>query len=218
MDSDLSHEDLANAVDQVVEEVLESAGVQVPPVDALALARRHGLELELDPGLTEEQRHAVAAHALGKHFKPAILTQLGLDPAARRPMMGESLAGLFAGRLLVPSLFFDEDASYEGFELPALKARFATAEVEVIALRLLDLPEPCVVTVLEDAEVRRRKSNGPRVKKKLAPAEVECERQVARDGQPHVVRKAGWTVQGWPVVSAGRRRVVLRSVVEEEQG
>src|SRR5207247_441839 len=109
------------------------------------------------------------------------------------------------------------DASAAGCDLLALARRYRTATAEDVAFRLLDLPEPCVITVVEDDEVRQRKSSGPRVKKKLERAEEECNRRVCERGEAHVVRQGGWTVQGWPVLVGGRRRVILRSVVDEDQ-
>src|SRR5262249_18048923 len=104
------------------------------------------------------------------------------------------------------------------FDLLDLKARYRTASHEVIAWRMLDLAEPCIVTVVDNDHVHRRRSNAWRTRKELAPAERECQRYISRHGQPRVVRSAGWTVQGWPVHQPGWKREILRSVVDEDRG
>jgi len=216
MDLELSHEDFTRAVDRTVNELLESAHIDRPPVDAVALAAHLRLTLDLDPDFSAHQRQAAAAHAIGEHLRPELLQRLGIDPNARRALMSESLPRLFTERLLIPSIWFKEDAA-DG-DLFALTKRYSTASPEMIAFRFLDLPEPCVVSVVEDDQVWRRKSNGVRVRKKLEPPEVECVRLVSRHSEAQVVRRGGWTVQGWPISSGGRLRVLLRSVVDEETG
>ena len=65
-------------------------------------------------------------------------------------MAGESLANLFAYRLLVPSCWFAIDAKTMDYDLLALKKRYATSSHEVLAWRFLDLPEPCIITIIDD--------------------------------------------------------------------
>lgn len=233
MIEELPREDVLHGVDRAVEELLAAAGVEGPPVDALALARHLGLEVRVEegapprgrsrraadneivlhPGLSEEQRHAAAARAAGDHVKSSLLARLGFDPG-QRPTAGASLPGLFADRLLVPTAWFRSDAPSSGYDLAELKSRYRTASHELIAWRLLDLPAPCIVTVVDDDKVHRRRSNAWRVKKELDPVEQQCQRHVARHGGPHELRANGWTVRGWPVPCAGWTRVVLRSVVD----
>jgi hypothetical protein len=83
-----------------------------------------------------------------------------------------------------------------------------------LAWRLLDLPEPCVITVIDDGQVQRRRSNAWRVRRELAAPERACQRYVNHHGRPHVVRAGGWTVQGWPVPRPDGMREVLRSVLD----
>src|SRR5207249_5637969 len=161
-----------------------------PPVDAVALARHLGLPSDEGPrrgrkrsssddpaspaATTEEQQQWEAAQAIGAHLKPALLERLGFAPGEKRPMMGESLSGLFARRLLVPSAWFSADAPSCSYDLLRLKERYRTAPHEMIAFRFLDLPEPCIITVIQDEKVHRRRSNTWPVKKRLEPAETEC--------------------------------------------
>jgi hypothetical protein len=81
---------------------------------------------------------------------------------------------------------------------------------------MLDLPQPCIITILDNDQIHRRRSNAWRVKRALAIAEVQCQRYVHEHGRPHVFRQTGWTVQGWPVHQHDWKREVLRSVVEGE--
>src|SRR5262249_25765173 len=97
-----------------------------------------------------------------------------------------------------------------------LKKRYRTSSHEVIAWRLLDLPEPCIITILDNDHISRRRSNAWRVRRQLEPAERQCQRYVNQHGRPRVVRAAGWTVQGWPVHQDDWKREILRSVVDPD--
>jgi hypothetical protein len=232
---ELSRDDVVQCVDRAVEELLTQARVKAPPVDAIALTRHVGLPTAEKPrqghapranrsppttdttpcaATSEEQRQWEAAQAIGKHLQPQLLQQLGFVSGEKKPPMGESLSGLFARHLLLPSAWFSADAASFDFELFQLKERYRSATHEMIAFRLLDLPEPCIITLVVDDKVHRRRSNAWPVKKRLEPAEAECLRAVTRDGQPHTLRAGGWTVWGWPLWHGGCNREVLRSVVE----
>lgn len=232
MSEDLTREEVHAAVDRAVEELLEAARVCTPPVDAVALAQRHlGMVVALDrdrpargrgqrgshhPEPTAEQEQWTVAHEIGKRLEADLLRRLGIEAGGTRPMTGGSLTNLFAARLLVPSAWLSDDARACGHDLEALKERYATASHEVIARRLLDLPEPCIFTVVDNDHVHWRRSNAWPVRKALEPAERQCQRYVNHYSRPHVVRAGGWTVQGWPVHQPDWKREILRSVVETE--
>jgi Zn-dependent peptidase ImmA (M78 family) len=238
MFEDLSRDEVTAAVDRAVQELLEAAGVTAPPVDAIALAQRHlGMIVCLDrrqnqrgraqrsaghkqiflrPEPTEDRHQWTVAHEIGEHLKVALLQRLQLAPEQTRAMAGESLANLFAYRLLVPTCWFAEDAPACGYEVPELKKRYATASHEVIAWRFLDLPEPCIVTIVDNDHIHRRRSNAWRVRRRLEPAEAACQRYVNYYSRPRVVQENGWTVQGWPVHLADWKREILRSVVDAD--
>ncbi len=235
---DLSRDEVVGAVDRMVEELLLAAGVGKPPVDVLALAQRHlGMQICLDRGQRQrgraqrvagrrqiflrpepsEERHQwTVAHEVGEHFKAPLLQRLGVAPGETRAMAGESLANLFAYHLLVPSCWFTADAPACDYDLLDLKKHYRTASHEVIAWRLLDLPAPCAITIVDNDHIYRRRSNAWPVRRRLEPAEQECQRYVHEHGLPHVVRDNGWTVQGWPVFQGDWKREVLRSVVEPD--
>ena len=81
--------------------------------------------------------------------------------------MGESLANLFAYRLLAPTCWFAADAATLQYDLLALKDKYRTASHEVLAWRWLDLPEPCIVTILDNERISRRRSNAWRTRRQL---------------------------------------------------
>ena len=238
MSEELSREEVAATVDRMVDDLLDRAGLQGPPVDAIVLAQRHlGMVVCLDrrqpqrgraqraegrrqiflkPEPTEERHQWTVAHEIGEHLKPELLTRLGVEPGEMRAMTGESLANLFAHHLLVPTCWLASDARALDYDILELKKRYRTSSHEVIALRFLDLPEPCIITVIDNEQVTRRKSNAWRVRRQLEPAEQACQHYVNYYSRPHVVRENGWTVQGWPVHKTDWKREILRSVIDAE--
>jgi Zn-dependent peptidase ImmA (M78 family) len=238
MIDDMPREDVVATVDRMVEELLRVANVERPPVDAIALAQGHlGMVICLDkrqvqrgraqraagkkqiylrPEPREERHQWTVAHEIGEHVKSDLLLRLGMEPGQTRAMAGESLANLFATRLLVPTCWFADDARQLDYDLLTLKAKYPTASHEVLAWRFLDLSEPCIVTILDNESISRRRSNAWPIRRKLEPAEDKCRRQIQQSGRPHVVREEGWTVQGWPVHEADWKREILRSVVETD--
>jgi predicted transcriptional regulator len=238
MFDDLPREEVVESVDRAVRDLLTEAGVAGPPVDAIALAQRHlGVVVCLDrrqqqrgraqraggkpqiylrPEPREERHQWTVAHEIGEHLKASLLQRLGITPGQTKAMSGESLANLFAYRLLVPTCWFVSDAPTLDYDVLRLKQRYRTSSHEVLAWRLLDLAEPCIITILDNGHIHRRRSNAWRVRRQLVEPELECQRYVHEHGQPRTVRRAGWTVQGWPVHQAEWRREILRSVVDVE--
>ncbi len=238
MTDDLARDEVEGVVDRAVEALLQAAGVEGPPVDAIALAQRHlGMVVCLDrrqpqrgraqraagrkqifvrPEPTEERHQWTVAHEIGEHLKASLLERLGVAPEQTRAMAGESLANLFAYRLLVPTGWFATDAPAFDYDVLELKQRYRTASHEVLAWRFLDLPESCIITVIDNEHIHRRRSNAWRVRRQLEPAEQACQRYVHYYSRPRLVWEAGWTVQGWPVHQADWKREILRSVVDAD--
>jgi len=236
MFEELSREEVHEAIDRAVEELLDAAGVSSPPVDAICIAQRHlGMivcidrrqpqrgraqragerrQIFLRPEPSEERHQWTVAHEIGEHLKADLLARLGIDPGQTGALSGESLANLFAHRLLVPTLWLRDDAPASDFDLAELKTRYATSSHEVIAWRLLDLPHPCIITVIDNEHIHRRRSNAWPVRKELHPVEAECQRYVHHFSRPRVVARDGWTVHGWPIHQADWKREILRSIVE----
>src|SRR2546429_1116526 len=120
---DMPREDVTAAIDAMVVELLEAARLTQPPVDAIALAQQHlGMVVCLDqrqnqrgraqralgkkqiylrPEPREERHQWTVAHEIGEHLKTELWQRLAIEPAEARAMTGESLANLFAYRLLV---------------------------------------------------------------------------------------------------------------------
>lgn len=237
MFEDLQREEVTAAVDGLVDELLAAAKVTAPPVDAIALAQKHlGIVVCLDkrqpqrgraqdaagqkqiylrPEPREERHQWTVAHEIGEHLKLDLFKRLNLTATDAKAMTGESLANLFAYRLLVPTCWFAADARDLDFDLLALKKKYATSSHEVLAWRMLDLPEACIVTIIDNEHVSRRKSNAWPTRRQLEPAEEKCQRYVHQHGRPKRVQENGWTVQGWPVRELDWKREILRSVVEE---
>jgi hypothetical protein len=226
MIEDLSREELYHTIDLLVEEVLDSSGAVEPPVDAIAIAREH-FHLDLTPpkrrrAAPEEDleppetvRQWFAAQRIGEHHKPVLLRRLGMEAAGMRGLGGASLVNLFATHLLLPACWFADDARELEGDVMELHAHYRTAGVEQIAWRLLDLPEPCIITVVDNDHVARRRSNAWPVRRELSPAESECQRYVHHYSRPRRVCSGGWTVQGWPIHRADWKREILRSVTDD---
>jgi hypothetical protein len=228
MSEELTQEDVCRAIDALVEELLEEGGVSEPPVDAVALARHLGLEPAGERGrrgrarpefvnaheATPEQRQREAAIELAEHLHGDLLDRLGVEEGPR-PMFGESLTRLFAERLLLPQAWLAGEARVCGYDLFELKGRFSTASHEAIAMRLLDLDQACIVTVVDNERVTRRRANSGNVGRELAPAEAACLRQVQKYSRPCRVSDGGLDVRGWPIHKADWKREILRSVIEE---
>ncbi len=233
---DLPREEVMAVVDRTVDELLVAAGVQQPPVDVIALAQGHlGIAVCLDknqpqrgraqraagrqqiylrPEPTEERHQWTVAHEIGEHFKATLLQRLGIDPRETRALAGESLANLFAYHLLAPVRWFADDARAFDYDVLQLKQRYRSASHEVIAWRFLDLPEPCIVSIVDNERIYRRRSNAWPIKsKRLEAPEQFCQHQVHESGRPHVVRREAWTVHGWPIHQLEWKREILRSVV-----
>jgi len=131
---DLPREELIQKVDRFIDDLLDSAGIQEPPVDAIDLAQRHlgmvvcldrkqpqrgraqrsakGRLIYLRPEPTEERHQWTVAHEIGEHLKPSLLKHLGAEPGQTPAMAGESLANLLAYHLLVPHRWFADDAPH----------------------------------------------------------------------------------------------------------
>lgn len=231
---ELEREEIVAAVDRQVEDLIRQAGLAGPPVDAIALARGPlGMTVSLDRRQpqrgraqrvgnarqiyvrdepTVERHQWTVAHEIGEHLRPRVLEALGVEGT---PTLGESLANLFAYRLLAPTCWFASDAPELAHDVVRLKKRYATASHEVVAWRLLDLPEPCVITIFDNNHLTRRRSNAWPVTRQAHPVEMQCQRYVNEYSRARRTQGEGWSVQGWPVHQADWKREILRSTYEE---
>jgi hypothetical protein len=239
--SDFTSEDLFDAADRAVNELLDRCGVVEPPVDALEILRTafdfrisfdkpHGAprygdkpkrrggpnELILHPDQSEESQQTLAARTIAKKLIPAILTRLGVVPGTENKSAMQSLVGLVTSRLLLPSRWFVADARRTAFDLAELKGRYPTVGWETLAWRLLDADdEPSVVAILDDGSVTARRGNRFSVGRTLTAAEQECLARVQETDEPTTIRADGWTATGWPTPGVPFRRILVRSVPDQ---
>lgn len=237
---DFSQEELVEAVERLVAGLLERAGVTEPPVDALKIAEEHlGIPVTiaepedddrgrsragsrrgesgivLSPHATEEERHSAAARGIARTLLPDLLRKFGIEPGSEDKQAAAFLRGLISSRLLVPTRMLRSALRHCKYDLPALQNAFRTATREAIALRWLDLDNPCVVAVVDDGVVATRRGNAGSVSKKLTPAEQACLDGVMDADAPVQLRRDGWSVQGWPVPGRPFRRVILRALPDD---
>jgi hypothetical protein len=237
--SDFSQDDLFEAIDRSVGDLLRRVGIDEPPVDALHLARAaFGFRIEyaepederqgrfgprparrpasgtiaLRSDQSEESQQVVAARAVAKQLVPPILAKLGVVPGTEHKQAATQLVGLIAPRLLLPTRWFTADARRADFDLFALKDHYPSAGFEMLAFRMLDADdEPSVIAVIDDGAVTARRANRFPVTRALTQAEQACADRVAETEEPARVRADGWTAWGWPTPGIPFRRIIVRA-------
>lgn len=237
---DFSQDDLFDAIDAAVRDVLDRSGAVGPAVDALELAqtlfripvqmaepeeeepRRYGdaprrrpppdtIVLKMEQ--SEETHQALAARALARRLVPGILAKLGIVPGTEHRGAEKPLIATILPRLLLPTRRFATEARKAGYDLFALKAIFGTASFETIAWRLLDVDdEASVVAIVDDVSVTARRGNRFSVTKALTEAESEAVRRAAATKDPARTRRDDWTATAWPVSGIPFRRIIVRAV------
>lgn len=238
---DFSQDELFDVIDRLLAGMLERAGVDQPPVDALRIAEEHfgipvdvvepveedefgrrrararsaGSGIVLSPDMTEEQRQQTAANGIARTLIPDVLRKLDVKPGTENKQFVSRVVGILVSRILVPTRLLRTALRDCKNDLLALKSVFVTAAVETIALRWLDLDQPCIVSILDDGVVAVRRGNRNSPGKKLEAPEQECHDKVMQLDLPHRLRSEGWTVQGWPIPNCRFRRIILRSVPDD---
>ena len=237
---DFSQEELIDAIERIVAGLLERAGIAEPPVDALHIAEEHlgipvevaepeedeeprrrprrpsGAGIVLSPGMTRQQQQKTAAEGIARALVPEVLRRLDVAHGSENRQFAAHVVGLMAPRILIPTRLLRQALKEHKFDVAALQKVFATVTMEVMALRLLDLDEPCVIAIADDGVVAIRRSNRFAATKKLEPAEEACLAQVMEVDLPHRVRQGSWTVYGWPVAERPFQRVILRAVRDDD--
>jgi len=238
---DFSQDELIDAVERLVNGLLERAGAAEPPVDAIRIAEEHlGIPVTvaepeqegrgrpragfrrpaeggivLSPHATEEQRHAAAAQGIARSLLPDLLRKFGVEAGTENKQAVAYVRSLLVSRLLVPTRQLRSALRSCRYDVAALKERFRTASFETIAHRFLDLENLCVIAIVDDGVVASRRGNVAPVSKKLTAAEQLCLERVMDREAPDRQRLEGWTVQGWPVPQRPFRRVVLHAVPDD---
>ena len=87
---------------------------------------------------------------------------------------------------------------------------------EMIALRMLDIDEPCVIAVVDDGVVSTRRGNRTPETKKLTGAEQAAIDKLGRYEEPRqTARTGGWTATAWPIPGGPFNRIIVRSVPDD---
>ncbi|HEX3997367.1 MAG TPA: ImmA/IrrE family metallo-endopeptidase [Pirellulales bacterium] len=238
-------EELAAALDAAVADLFKRAGVEQPPVDAVALAKRlgfmlawddrqsnrarlvrlagqpdcGGLSILLKPDPRPERRQWAVAHEIGEYLSPQVFDALAVDPGAAPLVAREKIANLLASRLLLPTDWFAADAAADGWDLLELKQRYHTASHELIARRMLDFSAPVVISIIDQGRLEFRRSNVPGRVPPLCPLERNCWQCVHTQKIPIGPLDSGATsVRGWPIHEPDWRREILRLELSDESG
>jgi hypothetical protein len=225
-------------VDLVADELLGEAGWRRPPVDVLRLASRLRVDVAFDAGQRARGRHKklagrpaillkpderpervqwAAAHELGEVFASRVCEQLGLAGGELPEGGREMLANLLATRLLLPWMWFAADARATQCDLLLLKEIYRTASHELIAWRLLDLPEWSIVTVFDQGHLMRRRSSNGAKPPMLQLPERRCRDIVYRESRAANLCEAGLVVHGWPIHEPGWKREILRTTADADE-
>lgn len=243
MFSGLTPDDVSAGLDAVVEQVLEEAGLNSPPVDAEAVAQALGITVATSEHQEErgryvrlrahrrhspqatavlrseprpERRHWALAHEIGEHVAPRVFAHLGVDAREVMPNAREALANRLAGRLLLPTPWFAIDAPALDWDLLALKNRYATASHELIARRMLEMPTPAIITIFDQSRLHFRRANVPGRVPPLSPVEKQCWQEAHNQNRPYESADGTCRIQAWPVHEEGWKREILRTEVELE--
>jgi hypothetical protein len=171
--------------------------------------------LVFTPTQSDAAKQSLSARACAKELIPTVLAKLGVVPGTEQKSAQTQLVGLIAPRLLLPTRWFATAARKGSNDLFRLREVFADTPYEWIALRLLDLEDPCAIAIVDDGSVNTRRSNFAQLGKKLTEAEQACVEKVQASEEPQTVRRDGWTARGWPVPSGPFNRIILRAVPDD---
>ncbi len=243
MFSHVTTEEYAAALDEVALETLSEAGVNHPPVDALAVAQALDMRVawdETQPGRARcvrlqgvngrpprstillrpeprpERRQWAVAHEIGEQLAHRVFAALAVDPRVAPANAREMVANHLAARLLLPWAWFAADAPACGWDLLSLKARYRTASHELIARRMLELPPPVIISIIDQGQLYLRLSNVPGSVPPLSAAEKECWQTVHQRNQPEERFFSTQTIQAWPIHEPAWKREILRTTLALE--
>jgi hypothetical protein len=242
MITDLTIEELAAGFDSVVDEILDHCACELPPVDAFAIAQAMDITIALDDCQSgraryvrlcdrntirqkplillhsdprfERQQWAVA-HEIGEHTAHRVFHRLGIDPTVTSPSAREQVANQLAGRLLIPSMWFQHDGHACNWDLPILKQSYITASHELIARRMLECLPRIIITIFDQARITFRRSNLPGRMPPLSTDEKTCWRFTHENNEPRDVADGLNTIRCWPIHEADWKREIMRFEVGE---
>jgi len=220
---------LFNLLDLLVEEFLTASEILQPPVNPETLLKNKACSFfglgapsrSKKPQLTSFDSTEPNSNLIKQHWNQAqqLATALQIEAKARwakcndeQSALGISWINLLAQRILVPTHWFKSLASSTDYDLPALKKIFPNAAYEIIALRMLDLPQTCIITLVDNSHITKRKSNHFKASKLLEPIESLVLNYVHENSRPKHLNENGWRISGWPVHQLDWRREILRSI------
>ncbi|CAN5564215.1 hypothetical protein BH11PLA2_BH11PLA2_04940 [soil metagenome] len=236
---DFTPDDLFDAIDRIVRDLLDRVNVTQPPINALGLAHDvFGFEIDYQTGhneepqygdkprrkpggntivikddQSEESQHNMAARSIAKRLVPDVLAKLGVIPGTENRSALNTLLAPITSRLLLPTRWFTTDCRQLGWDLAALKDKYTSAGFEMLAWRMLEMDdEASVITILDDGAVTQRRGNRFSVTRKLEVAEETAVAKAQDTKDPATVRKDGWTATAWPTRGVPFRRIIVRSV------
>lgn len=239
----ITSDDLSEALDKVAMEVLDQAGIDRPPVDAVQLACRLGITVAVDdqqrgraryvrlrgirgrkprptillrPEPRCERRHWAIAHEIGEHVAYRVFRLLLVDPREAAPNARERVATHLAGRLLLPGPWFSGDAATCAWDLLSLKSRYTTASHELIARRMLDLGPLVIISIFDLGQLSFRASNVPGQVPAPSSREMACWRRAHARNLAEESNDGPRKIQAWPVHEPGWKREIVRTEVELE--
>lgn len=226
-------------IDELVEEVLDEAKVMHPPVDPFEVAERLGITVAFDGGQTtrgrqkqlagkplilvrpdcrRERNNWVVAHELGEVWAAEWFRRSDVSPDEVSPTAREEFANRFASRLLLPSRWFLIDAETSGRHFHRLKTRYKTASYELIGWRMLDMPEPTVVTLCDQGKVIRRRCNWSGRPPRMLPVEQSAWHQSHREATVAKETSHGVVVQAWAIHEPHWKREIVHTTCADELG
>ena len=244
---EIPDEQVRGAIEQVALETLAEGGVAAPPVDAFLLASQLGMVVARDAaGATTrarfarlggfspqgqgtimladdprpERRQWAVAHEIGETQACRVFDLLGVDPREAPVAAREVVANRLAGSLLIPRDWLLQDGIAVDWDLFALKRRYATASHELIARRMLEMPQAVIITMADQGRIQWRCSNWFMKSPPLTIAE-RCAWQAAHSHSMPVrcemceLPDELDDVRAWPIHEPEWRREIIRTVLTE---
>ncbi len=227
---------LIHSIDFIIEQILELASINSPPIDALSLADLLGVSVLIDATLKGRGRQKQISGQPTILIKPddrperiqwAVAHEIGEIIAHRiyenepeifdfsMSLRREQISNLVAGRLLVPEKWFSHDCLEVDYDLFELKKRYTTASHELIAGRFPDQNHSIVITVFDQGEFTRRNSHFSMNPLSLNEYELEIWRETHVGCLPIRKKKPEMELACWPVHEPGWKREILCTTFSE---
>jgi uncharacterized protein DUF955 len=230
-----------STIDETVNQFLKASRLYKPPVDAIVVADRLGFAMVWDERQIGRARIAMVAprrgrlprptiflrpdprlervqwalaHEIGEAAIASILKKTRINAGQLPDQAREQFANLFARRLLLPSAWFASSVRECDLNLLELKQIYSTASHELIAWRMLDLPQPAIVSLFDHGRLQSRRSNLSGQLPPVNRAEANAWRQAHETNKP-VRLDSPTRIDAWPIHEPAWRREIVRTEVAE---